>query len=103
MDEGSDFSATSPPLITVSSFFFKMFIYLGFPGGSDLRICLQCGIPRFNPWVGNIPWRRNGDPLQYSCLESSKDRGAWRAEVRGVAESDATEGLTLRVFGCSGS
>ena len=22
------------------------------------RICLQCGRPRFDPWVGNIPWRR---------------------------------------------
>ena len=23
----------------------------------------------FNPWVGKIPWRRSGNPLQYSCLE----------------------------------
>ena len=23
-----------------------------------LRVCLPCGRPRFNPWVGNIPWRR---------------------------------------------
>ena len=31
----------------------------GFPGGSDgKRICLQCGRPVFNPWVGKIPWRR---------------------------------------------
>ena len=22
------------------------------------RICLQCGRPGFNPWVGKIPWRR---------------------------------------------
>ena len=30
-----------------------------FPGGSDwLSVCLQCGRPRFNPWVGKIPWRR---------------------------------------------
>ena len=21
----------------------------------------------FNPWVGKIPWRRHGNPLQYSC------------------------------------
>ena len=26
--------------------------------------------------VGKIPWRRNGNPLQYSCLENSLDRGA---------------------------
>ena len=26
-------------------------------------------------------------PLQYSCLENSIDRGAWRAIVHGVAKS----------------
>ena len=30
----------------------------------------------------------NGDPLQYSCLETPMDRGAWRATVHGIAESD---------------
>ena len=34
-------------------------------------------------------------PLQYSCLENSIDRGAWRATVSGTAESDRTEQLTL--------
>ena len=33
----------------------------------------------------------SGNPLQYSCLESSMDRGAQRAIVHGVKESDTTE------------
>ena len=28
----------------------------------------------------------NGNPLQYSCLENPKDRGAWRATVYGVTK-----------------
>ena len=27
----------------------------------------------------------NGNPLQYSCLENPRDRGAWQAVVRGIA------------------
>ena len=29
----------------------------------------------------------NGNPLQYSCLENPRDRGAWWAPVYGVAQS----------------
>ena len=25
-------------------------------------VCLQCGRPGFNPWVGKIPWRRKWQP-----------------------------------------
>ena len=32
---------------------------------------LQYGKPGFDPWVGKIPWRRKGYPLQYSGLEDS--------------------------------
>ena len=30
---------------------------------------------------------RNGNPLQYSCLENPMERGAWWATVHGVAKS----------------
>ena len=33
------------------------------------------------------PGVENGKLLQYSCLENSTDRGAWRAAVHGVAKS----------------
>ena len=37
------------------------------------------------------PEEGNGNPLQYSCLENSMDRGVWQATVHGVTESDMTE------------
>ena len=36
---------------------------------------------------GRSPGEGNGNPLQYSCLENSMDRGAWWATVHGVAKS----------------
>ena len=60
----------------------------GFPGGS---------VGKESAWyvgdLGLIPVLKrslggeNGNPLQYSCLENSMDRGAWQAEVHGISES----------------
>ena len=33
----------------------------------------------------------NGNPLQYSCLENARDRGAWWAAVYGVAQSQTRQ------------
>ena len=37
--------------------------------------------------LGRSPGEGNGTQLQYSCLENSIDRRAWRATVHGVAKS----------------
>ena len=36
------------------------------------------------PGLGGSSDRGHGNPLQYSCLESPMDRGAWRAESVGL-------------------
>ena len=38
------------------------------------------------PGSGRSSGEGNGNPLQYSCLENSMDRGVWRATVHGVAK-----------------
>ena len=45
------------------------------------------GDPGSIPGLGRSPGEGNGNALQYSCLESPMDRGAWRATVHGVAKS----------------
>ena len=53
-----------------------------FPGSSDGKeSAYNARRTEFSPWVGKIPWRREWQPLQYSCLENSMDRGAWRTTV----------------------
>ena len=54
------------------------------------RICLHCrrhSRQEFDPWDGTMPWKGNGNPLQYSCLENPRDRRAWQAPVAGVTKS----------------
>ena len=44
-------------------------------------------------WEG--PVEGNGNPLQYSCLENSMDRGDWWATVHGVAKELDTPGGSI--------
>ena len=39
------------------------------------------------PGLGRSPREGHGNPLQYSCLENPKDRGAWWATVHIVAKT----------------
>ena len=58
------------------------------PSGSDGKefACNARG-PGLIPGWRRSPREGNGNPLQYSCLENSMDRGAWRATVHGVTEN----------------
>ena len=42
------------------------------------------------PWSGRYPRGGHGNPLQYSCLEKSRDRGACWAKVHGCPKESNT-------------
>ena len=57
----------------------------GFPSGSDGKeSTCNAGDPGSIPGSGRSPGGGSGNPLQYSCLENSMDRGAWWAIVHGI-------------------
>ena len=69
--------------ICVFSYFFG-----GLPGALDGKeSTCNAGDPGSIPGLGRSPGKRNGTPLQYSSLENSRDRGAWRAIAPGAAKS----------------
>ena len=56
---------------------------MGFPGGSDSKeFACNAGDPGSVLGSGRSPGEGNGNPLQYSCLENSMDRG-----IHGVTKS----------------
>jgi len=68
--------------------FYKIYCLLCFPGGSDGKeSACKAGDLGLIPEFGRSPGEGNGNPLQYSCLENSMDRGAWQAIVHGVTKS----------------
>ena len=77
----------------------------GFHGGSEGKeSACSAGDPGSIPGSARSPEEGNGNPLQYSILDNTMDRGAWRAIVLwynpmyrrwGHKESDMTEWLTL--------
>ena len=72
-------------------FIFVPVRYRNFPGGSTVK-----NLPANEgdvgdlgpvPGLGRSPGGGHGHPLQFSCLENPKDRGAWWAMAHGVAKS----------------
>ena len=60
---------------------------MSFPGGSDGKASTwNAKDLGFIPTSGRSAGERNSNPLQYSFLENSMDRGTWQAIVHRVAE-----------------
>ena len=78
---------------------------LSVPCGSDGEE-FACNVrdPGSISGLGRFPWRRNGNPLHYSCLENPMDGGVWRATVYGTTKSwTRPKQLTLSFFCLEGS
>ena len=71
---------------------------MGSPGDSVAKnlsaIAKDAGDMGSTPGLGRSAGGGNGNPLQYSYLESSTDREGWQARAHGVAELDMTEQLS---------
>ena len=58
-------------------------------GGSDGKeSTFHAGDLGSIPGLGRSPGEGHGDPLQCSCLENSRDRGAWQFIAHGVTKTD---------------
>ena len=69
--------------LLLTSFSFTESIIIGFPGSSDgKKSACNAGDLGLMPGSGRFPEEGNGNPLQYSCLENSMDKG-----VHGVTKS----------------
>ena len=68
---------------------------MDFPGGSVVKNPIHLPVQETRethsiPGLGRSPGGGNSNPLQYSCLGNSMDRGAWCGPC-GCTESDRTE------------
>ena len=66
------------------AFLLAQTVKTGIPGGSvGNKSACSAGDLGPIPGSGRYPGEGNGNPLQYSCLENSMDRGAWWATIYG--------------------
>ena len=65
-----------------------VFNSMDFPGGADGKeSACNARDPGSIPGLGRSPQEGHGNPLQYTCLENSMDRGPWWATVHEVTKS----------------
>ena len=71
----------------------------GFPGGSVGKETAcnmgDAGDTDSIPGLGRSPGGKHDNPLQYSCLENSMDRGTWQATVYGVTKSQTRQSMQI--------
>jgi len=74
--------------------------HIGFPSGSDGKeSACNAGDPGLIHGFGRFLEEGTGNPLQYSCLENSMDRGAWQATVQwDLKELDMTENFYFYIY-----
>ena len=56
-------------------------------------ICLQCGRPRFNPWVKKLRWRRNWLPTPVFLPGESQGQENPKTEEPGGLQSMGLQGV----------
>ena len=93
-----------PFLHTLSSWWWPFWLEgSNFPGGSDGKeSAFNGGELSLIPGSGRSPGGGHGNPLQYSCLENSMDRGAWRVTVMAGSqrvEYDWVTNTTMTLIG----
>ena len=72
----------------IDNFIIMEYPSLGFPGGTLVKNPpANAGDMGSIPGLEKSPGVGKGNPFQYSCLENSMDRGAWKTAVCGVAKS----------------
>ena len=66
----------------------ELYMTVDFPYSSDGKeSACNAREPLSIPGLGRSPGEGNGNPLQYSCLENSMDRGVWWATVHGLSKN----------------
>ena len=85
-------------IICRHKFLLSLYVHINYKH-SYTCVCLRCGRPRFNPWVGKIPWRKI---WQSTPVFLPGESHGWRSLVGyspwGCKESDTTEQLHLTLY-----